>query len=125
MTVAFVLNATAQMSDSQIIEFIQKEQKAGTSQAQIVTKLMQKGVDINQIRRIRQKYERQMKNGGLGVVADESMTKAETTLRTNNGDTKKEVSNSKLSKRKQPKNPSKTSNLRVSGNSPDAPVLMW
>lgn len=57
MAVAFAINATAQMSDSQIIEFVQKEQKAGTSQAQIVTKLMQKGVTIEQIRRLRKMYE--------------------------------------------------------------------
>lgn len=61
MTVAFVLNATAQMSDSQIIEFVQKEQNSGTSQAQIVTKLMQKGVTVEQLRRIRRMYE---ENGG-------------------------------------------------------------
>lgn len=59
LTVAFALNATAQMSDSQIIEFVQKEQKAGTSQAQIVTKLMQKGVKIDQIRRLKKMYDTQ------------------------------------------------------------------
>ena len=45
------------MSDDQVMKFVIKEHNAGTSQAQIVSKLVAKGVDINQIRRIRKKYE--------------------------------------------------------------------
>ena len=55
----------AQMSDQQITDFIQQEMAAGTSQAQIVTKLMQKGVKIDQIRRLRQQYNKQIKSKGL------------------------------------------------------------
>ena len=51
------IGAVAQsMSDSQIISFIQKEQKSGTSQAQIVTKLMQKGVSVQKLQQLRKKY---------------------------------------------------------------------
>ncbi|WP_298456354.1 SLBB domain-containing protein [uncultured Prevotella sp.] len=62
--------ATAQssMTDEQILKFVMKENAEGTSQAQIVTKLMQKGVTIEQIRRVKDKYERQAKNKGLGTV---------------------------------------------------------
>ena len=70
---AFVpLMAAAQstMTDSQVIKFIMKEREEGTSQAQIVTKLMQRGVDIQQIRRVKKKYEREAKQGGLGVVSN-------------------------------------------------------
>ena len=51
------MSAIAQsgMTDDQVLQFIIKEHSAGVSQAQIVTKLMQKGVDINQIRHIRNK----------------------------------------------------------------------
>lgn len=113
------LSAMAQstMTDEQVMQFVLKERAAGTSQAQIVTKLMQKGVDINQIRRIRQKYERQIKNGGLGVVADEAVTKVENTLRSNNGDPKKKNSGSKLSQKKGSNDLSRNSSQRVSGNS--------
>lgn len=45
------------MSDSQVMDFILKEHKRGTSQATIVTKLMQRGVNINQIRRVRDAYQ--------------------------------------------------------------------
>ena len=89
--------ATAQssMTDDQIMTYVQKEMKAGTSQSQIVTKLMQKGVDISQIRRIRQKYERQSKNSGLGLVSDETVKNSDETLRTNNGDTKETIAQRK------------------------------
>ena len=56
------LGAFAQMSDSQIMSFYQREAKAGTSQGQIVTKLMQQGVSIDQIRRVRDQYTNQAKN---------------------------------------------------------------
>ena len=55
--------AQSSMTDNQVMEFVMKEHEAGTSQAQIVTKLMQRGVDIQQIRRVRQKYEGMAKDG--------------------------------------------------------------
>ena len=85
------VSAQSSMSDDQVMQFVIKEHTAGTSQAQIVTKLMQKGVDINQLRRIKAKYERQSKNGGLGLVKDETVGKTEDGLRTNNGDTRESL----------------------------------
>ena len=41
--------AQSSMTDTQVLEFVQKEHKRGTSQAQIVTKLMQSGVDIYRV----------------------------------------------------------------------------
>lgn len=38
------VNAQSSMPDDQILKFVMKEQKAGSSQQQIVTKLIQKGV---------------------------------------------------------------------------------
>ena len=46
------LRAQSSMTDSQVMQFVLKEHEAGTSQTQIVTKLMQRGVDIQQIRRV-------------------------------------------------------------------------
>ena len=85
------VSAQSSMTDDQVMQFVLKEHTAGTSQAQIVTKLMQKGVDINQLRRIKAKYERQSKNGGLGLVKDETVGKTEDGLRTNNGDTRESL----------------------------------
>ncbi|MCI6618177.1 MAG: SLBB domain-containing protein [Prevotella sp.] len=81
--------AQSSMTDDQVMQFVIKEHAAGTSQAQIVTKLMQNGVDIAQIRRVRKKYDRQINNRGLGVVADESVSTAEDRMRKANGEKKK------------------------------------
>ncbi|MBQ1700995.1 MAG: SLBB domain-containing protein, partial [Prevotella sp.] len=78
------------MTDDQVIKFVIKEHEAGSSQTQIVTKLMQNGVDIQQIRRVKAKYDRQIKQGGLGAVADDAVSKAEKRMRKNNGETKDE-----------------------------------
>ncbi len=77
--------AQSSMTDNQVMEFVQKEVKVGTSQQQIVTKLMQKGVDINQIRRVRKKYQRQMNETGLGNVNEKTTGER---LRSNNADGK-------------------------------------
>ena len=71
------------MSDSQVMQFIQQETKAGTSQSQIVTKLMQKGVKIEQIRRIRQQYDKQLKSRGASGAADAAVSAADSRMRSN------------------------------------------
>jgi len=71
------------MSDSQVMQFIQQEVKAGTSQSQIVTKLMQKGVKIEQIRRIRQQYDKQLKSRGASGAADAAVSAADSRMRSN------------------------------------------
>ena len=80
------------MSDEQVLQYVVEEYQKGTSQAQIVTKLMQKGVDINQIRRVRQKYERQTQNGGLGIKDITGEKQASDRLRKNNGQQKEQPS---------------------------------
>lgn len=74
--------AQSSMTDEQVLQYVVEEHQSGTSQAQIVTKLMQRGVNIDQIRRVRQKYERLAKNQGLGTV--NSKDKSDSRLRTNN-----------------------------------------
>ena len=77
--------ARAQMSDTQVLKFIEQEQKAGTSQSQIVTKLMQKGVKVDQIQRLRQQYDKQLRQKNLGLQGDQSISKEESRMRRNNG----------------------------------------
>ena len=70
MLLAVTLTASAQMSDQQVMSLIASEAKAGTSQAQIVTKLIQRGVKIEQIRRLRNQYDKQISSRGLSSAAD-------------------------------------------------------
>ena len=80
--------AQSSMTDTQVMEFVQKEHKRGTSQAQIVTKLMQSGVDISQIRRVRATYEKMQKgNAAFGAVSESSTGVVVTTDRSVQGRT--------------------------------------
>ena len=85
------------MSDQQVMEFIAAEAKAGTSQSQIVTKLMQRGVKIDQIRRLRNQYDKQITSHGLTQRADNAVNAAATRMRTNNaGTTTQDLSTAKV-----------------------------
>ena len=75
--------AQSGMTDDQVMSFVAKEHSAGTSNSQIVTKLMQRGVDISQIRRVRDKYEKMQKQGSLATATDR--TGEANRLRSNNG----------------------------------------
>ena len=75
--------ASAQMSDQQVIQFAQAEYKAGTSQAQIVTKLVQKGVTMDQIRRLRNQYDKQINQAGLTGKANAAVAEVGNRLRSN------------------------------------------
>ena len=84
MLFAVLLPASAQMSDQQVMKFIQQEMKAGTSQSQIVTKLMQKDVKIEQIRRLRNQYDKELKARGAAGAADAAVAAVDARMRSNN-----------------------------------------
>lgn len=83
LVVVTAVCAFAQMSDSQVLEFYAREIKAGTSQSQIVTKLIQRGVKVDQIRRLRDQYGAQM-NGQSQTKKNTSTGNNVSTLRRNN-----------------------------------------
>ena len=84
------------MSDQQVIQFIASEAKAGTSQAQIVTKLMQKGVKIDQIRRLRNQYDKQISSRGVSAAADGAVKMAAERMQGNSdGTTSQELTTAK------------------------------
>lgn len=76
--------AQSTMSDQQLVQFILDERDKGTPQSEIVQKLMQRGVDIQQIQRVRRKYERQIQQTGMSTVADQAVSNAESRMRQNN-----------------------------------------
>ncbi len=59
--------AQSGMTDNQVMDYVIEQNAKGTSRQQIVTQLMQRGVNIEQIRRIQKKYQRQINNGALGA----------------------------------------------------------
>lgn len=58
--------AQSSMTDSQIMEFVIKENDKGTPREEIFKKLIERGVSVDDIRRIRNKYEKQNKDNALG-----------------------------------------------------------
>lgn len=90
LSVNTVYAQSSSMTDDQVMRYVVKEHDKGTSNAQIVTKLMQQGVDISQIRRVRNKYERQIKQGGISGTSEEVPGKDVRRLRTNNGKTRED-----------------------------------
>ena len=92
MTDSSAVMAQSTMTDQQLVEFILTEKEKGTSQQEIITKLIQRGVDMQQIQRVKRKYERQIQQSGLGSVADEAVNNAENRMRKNNGQERKDAS---------------------------------
>lgn len=60
------LSAFAQMSEDKIIQYVQEQQAKGVSQEQIVYNLNKRGVTVQQLQRMREKYEKQQATGVLG-----------------------------------------------------------
>ena len=75
---------SSHMTDDQVMSLVVKEHERGTANSQIVTKLMQKGVDISQIRRVRNKYQKMSQQNELysTTAAGNAGNKR---MRTNNG----------------------------------------
>lgn len=84
------------MSDSQVADFIAREARSGSSQAQIVTKLMQKGVQIDQIRRVRNQYDKQRSESGMNANADGSTGGADRMRQNYTGSTTQELNTAKV-----------------------------
>ena len=107
--------AQSSMTDSQVAEFVQKEVAKGTPQSKIVTRLMQNGVDISQIRRVRKMYDREKQNLGLGNA--EQTTQPTSRLRTNNGKkTEEEAEADKKATATMNRKRTATTTQRIQGN---------
>jgi len=69
LCVISVLSGFAQaMTDTQVMQYIARQYKAGRSQSQIVTRLVQRGVTMEQIRRARNQYESQRASGNRAAA---------------------------------------------------------
>ena len=91
------LGAFAQgMTDSQVADFIAREATAGTSQSQIVTKLMQKGVQIDQIRRVRNRFDKQNTESGMEAATAGETGGADRMRQNYTGSTTQELNTAKV-----------------------------
>ena len=75
----------AQMSDTQVAQYIQQEMRAGTTQSQIAVSLMERGVKMEQIQRVREQYEKGGANGKSESKEKEPKAEDADRARKNNG----------------------------------------
>ncbi len=71
------------MTDDQVIQFVQKEQAAGSNQQSIVQKLLKKGVTVEQLRRIRKKVEAEQNQMGAVDLTGKNANQTANRVRTN------------------------------------------
>ena len=60
--------AQSSMTDNQVVDFVIEQNAKGVSRQDIVTQLFKRGVTMDQLQRLKKKYERQLKNGSLGAM---------------------------------------------------------
>ena len=76
------------MSDDQVVKYVMEQQEKGKDQQTIVSQLLQKGVTVDQLRRIREKYEAEGKQpGALDLTGKSQATGSSSRMR---GRTEKE-----------------------------------
>lgn len=122
MVSSMAMAQSSSMTDDQVMSFVVKEHNSGTSNSQIVTKLMQRGVDISQIRRVRARYEREAKQGGLENASGKASA-TPSRLRANNGKTREDYAKNTNPRTSTPnathQDVTNRSNYRVSAESTD------
>ena len=122
MVSSMAMAQSSSMTDDQVMSFVVKEHNSGTSNTQIVTKLMQRGVDISQIRRVRARYEREAKQGGLENASGKASA-TPSRLRANNGKTREDYAKNTNPSTSTPnathQDVTNRSNYRVSAESTD------
>lgn len=71
------------MSDNQVIDFVTKQQAKGDNQATIVQKLLQKGVTVQQLKRIRKNMEAKQEQLGAVDISGTNSSVSTSRMRTN------------------------------------------
>ena len=84
--------AQSGMTDNQVMDYVIEQNSKGVSRQHIVTQLMQRGVTIEQIRRIQRKYQKQMNGEALGAEDISAGTQAaKNRLRQANGEQREDA----------------------------------
>lgn len=81
MTCVQITFAQSTMTDEQVMQYVLSETQKGTSQTEIVTKLMSQGVSLEQIQRLQTKYTKETDGSVLGAQDLTGVSR----LRQNNG----------------------------------------
>ena len=83
--------AQSSMTDNQVVDFVIEQNAKGVSRQDIVTQLFKRGVTMDQLQRLKKKYERQLKKGSLGAMDITAGSKeVKKRMRETNGEKRKE-----------------------------------
>lgn len=83
--------AQSGMTDNQIMDYVIEQNAKGVSRQEIVTQLMQRGVTIDQLRRIQKKYQKQVDTEALGAEGNTAgSVETKTRMRESNGEKRRE-----------------------------------
>lgn len=72
------------LSDAQLIQIAVQERNSGTSETEIVKKLMEKGATLEQINRLRNQYASQVNRTAVSGTPDNASTNVDSRMRVNN-----------------------------------------
>lgn len=96
MLVCFAVGqASAQMTDEEVIEYVQEQHEAGKSQTAILLDLQRKGVKRDQLIRLKEQYDAAQAQGGAIGSTSASTQAAGDRIRKPNGDTQSTTQNNK------------------------------
>lgn len=89
LSVGLTMTAFGQsMTDTQILQYVIQQKKAGKAETDIAQELLKKGATLEQIQQMRQKYASQLEKSGMGQVADKAIGDATNRMRKNNSSMK-------------------------------------
>lgn len=82
LAVIFSASAFAQMSEDRIIQYVKEQTEKGVSQEQIVYNLQRRGVTLQQLQQMQQKYDQQKATGILGntMLKEQNVTRTRTQI---------------------------------------------
>lgn len=72
------------LSDSEVLKMALSEKKAGASESEIASRLLQKGATMEQIQRIRSQYAKQITKSGMDSNVDNAIGSVRDRMRVNN-----------------------------------------
>ena len=97
LTLFFAGQASAQMSDEDVVEFAREQHEAGKSPTAILLELQKKGVKKDQLLRLKAQYESMANNGGMSIADASSSTGVGDRMRQANGNQQTKASESDFS----------------------------
>lgn len=86
-----MVSAQSTMTDEQVAQYVLTENQKGTSHDEIIKKLISRGVSVEQLQRIKSKYEKQNKGSVMGAKDITGTSELESRMRKNNGEKKRDA----------------------------------